>query len=107
MRGRAPGLGKRQIRRRYGPVHAHQRSKTVGSKRGDERHVRPAVQGRGLVDPLPAFGAGVAPAMGQVGARLVHEPETGDVLGLQGFKKGRPQGPLYYSPKTGQFSGAC
>ena len=76
-----------------GPVHAHQRSEAVGGEHGDERPVRAAVQGRGLMRTLSAFGAGVVPAISRVRTRLVHELETGDVLGLQGFEKGRPQGP--------------
>ena len=59
------------------------------------------MQGRGLAGTPPAFGAGVAAAVGQVGARLVHEFETGEILGLHRFDKGRPQGPHPFSVALG------
>ena len=64
------------------PTHGHRRVQTRWGQGGHQRHVRHAVPGRSLVGSLPAFGAGVAPAIGQVRARLVHELETSDILGL-------------------------
>ena len=66
-----------------GPAHGHGRY---------QRHVRPAVQGRGLVGTLPAFGAGIAAAVGQVGTGLVHELDTGEIFALHRFEKGRHTG---------------
>ena len=70
-----------------GPVHAHQRPEAVGGKRGDERHVRASVQRHGLVQAPAGRHPAVAAAVGQVGARLIHEHETSNIFCLHGLHK--------------------
>ena len=74
-----------------GPAPGHGRLQPGWGQGRHERHVEPAVQGRELVDPLPALGAGVAPVIGQVGAGFIHEFEPGEIFRLQRFDKGPPQ----------------
>lgn len=76
-----------------GPTHGHGRLQDARGQGGHQRHVRPAVQRRGQVGPPPAFGPGVAAAIGQVGAGFVHELETGKIFGLHGFQKRGSQRP--------------
>ena len=63
-----------------GPAHGHGRLQAVGCQGRDQRHVGTAVQGHPLAGALPAFGAGVTPAVGEVGAGLVHELKTRKVF---------------------------
>ena len=50
---------------------------------------------------MHAFSADVAAAIGQVGARLVHESETGEIFGLHRLDKGRPRGPHPFGVAVG------
>ncbi len=74
-----------------GAAYGHRPLQALRRQGGDQRHVWPAVQWPPLANALPAFGAGVAAAVRQVGAGLVHKLKTSKIRSLNRFDKGLAQ----------------
>ena len=71
----------------HGSVHAQERPEAVGGEGGNERHVRAAVQGHGLVQAAARRGAAAAAAIGQIRAGFVHEYQTRHIFLRKGFQR--------------------
>ena len=74
------------------PAHRHGRLQARAGQRRNQRHVWPAVPGRGLAGAPPALGADVTTKISPDGAGLVHALKPRKILRLQRFHKGTPKG---------------